>query len=295
MGQVAVVAERWARLWSTGGPDRAVVDVYAPRARSEDLADPSVRVEGRAARLEVEQRFYRRVPDRAVEVLRLLEVDGRQAVLECLVTGTSSADPCRMAAPALLWWQLDAEGRVTHERAWFRWRDRRPDDGKAAGTLAHPLPPGPPRPEGEADDEARSQLWYRAFATHLCETWTWDPALADRSLYADSCVVESATRPGLALRSLAALEAADAALAERLPRPDRLMAPLEVLGESSALAVRVSLEGRVEGRGPLRRAYGALVLTLDGSDRVLSSRSYLDWGRAAVVDEEPLEGGALSG
>jgi hypothetical protein len=135
----------------------------------------------------------------------------------------------------------------------------------------------------EAADELRSQSWYRAFATHLAETWSWDPVLADRSLYDDACVVESALAPGQALRGLEALEAADAALAQRLPRPDRRLTVLDVLGEGRAVAVRARLEGREAGRGALRAAYGALVLTLDASDRVTSARSYLDWDGAGEV------------
>ncbi|MPY93378.1 MAG: hypothetical protein GEV08_10015 [Acidimicrobiia bacterium] len=266
-------------------PPRAVEEVYAPDAVHEDLADPAARRQGHAERLEVERRLHTRLPDRAVEVLRLLELDGRQAVLECLVRGTSSTDPGRSATPALLWWWLDGEGRVCRELAWFRWRDRRPDDGKVAGTLAQPRPPGPPRPEAEAEDEVRSQSWYRAYAAHLVETWSWDPVLADRSLYDEACVVESATRPGRALRGLDALEAADTALASQLPSPHRQLQALDVLGEGRALAVRVALEGRDQGRGPLRRAYGALLLTLDGSDRVISNRSYLDWDGAVTVDD----------
>jgi hypothetical protein len=188
-----------------------------------------------------------------------------------------------MAVPALLWWWLDEQGRVTTELAWFRWRDRRPDDGAVAGTLSRPQPPGPPRPETEALDDLRSQSWYRAYANHLAETWSWDPVLADRSLYDDACVVESALRPGLALRGLDALEAADLALARRLPRPGRQLRALDVLGEGRTLAVRVSLQGREGGRGATRTAFGALVLTLDGSDRVISGRSYLDWDGAAAV------------
>ena len=270
-------------MWSEE-PLQVTADLYAPDVVVEDLADPSRQLHGRDERQELERRLFTRIPDHRVEVLRLLEVDGPRAVLECLVRGRASTDPCPMAVPALVWWELDGKGRIAREAVWFRWRDRRPDDGRAAGWLTSPLPPGPPIPAAEVRvEEPRSRSWYRAFATHLAETWSWDPVLADRAIYDDDCVIETARRPGAVLRGRAAIEAADAALAARLPRPDRRLSVQDVLGEGGALALRVALEGREEGRGPLLRAHGALVLSLDGSDRVVSARTYLDWSSAAPV------------
>jgi hypothetical protein len=281
---IAALAARWTEAFGRGPGEFA--DLYAADVAFGDLAGPDALRHGRDERVAADRALYTRLPDRAVEVLRLLELDGRQAVLECLVSGTSSSDPYRMAVPALLWWWVDGEGRVARELAWFRWQDRRPDSARPAGTLTSPQPPRPPLPEPEADDQPRSRSWYQAYATHLAETWSWDPVLADRSLYDDGCVVESATSPGRALHGLAALEAADAELAELLPRPHRRLVALDVLGEGRALAIRVALEGRAAGRGPLQRAHGALVLALDSSDRVASSRSYLDWAsaEAAITD-----------
>lgn len=281
MPPVAALAARWAEAVRRGPGELGAL--YAEHVACGDLARPDDLRHGRAERVAADRALYTRVPDRAVEVLRLLEHDGRRAVLECLVSGTSSSDPYRMATPALLWWWLDGDGLIARELAWFRWQDRRPDSARPAGTLTSPQPPRAPLPDAEAADEPRSQSWYQAYAAHLAETWSWDPVLADRSLYDDGCVVESATEPGRTLRGLAALEAADAQLAARLPRPDRRLQALDVVGEGRALAVRVSLEGRVGGRGPRQRAHGALVLALDGSDRVASCRSYLDWGTAAPV------------
>ncbi len=284
MAGTVALAQRFSDLWATG-PVAMVAELYSSDAISEDLTDPSSRVVGIEPRQEVEARLFTRIPNHTIEVLAILELDDR-AVLECLVRGSSSVDPCPMATPALLWWQLDAEGGIAREQAWLRWDARRPDDGLDDLWARSPRPQILTTAAPDADDEVRSQTFYRTLAEHLAGSWSWDPVLADQALYDEDCVIESALRPGAGLRGRAALEAADAALALRLPRPDRRMTVLDVIGQGRTLAMRISLEGREAGQGPQLRTHGALVLTLDGSDRVTSSRAYLDWDRAVPVADE---------
>jgi hypothetical protein len=296
------VAARWADLWST---DRAalVADVYDNDAVRVDLtrrlAGPTdaAGLHGREALLSDEERLYRLVPDHRVEPLRLLVDGATRCVVEGLVTGTSSGAITRMAAPALWWWELDGEGRIRREWRWFDWDRRRLDDGRVGGVVPDHQPPG---------TEMRSQGWYRTLADRLAETWSWDPELMVRSMFAEDCVVGPVDDPERRARGQEELEAVEAARAERLPRRRRRFDVLDVLGDGRAFAIRYSVApGRAGGSAPATtmsarpdtsaavtadgQAEGTpdeavMVATLDVADRITSARLY---GRGLAV--VPLE------
>lgn len=269
----ATLARRWAELWGVDPPAMAE-EVYAPDVVIDHAGHgPRSRVEGRAALLEAERVLLEWIPDHANRIVRVVQ-EGDRAVVECVLSGTSAGDPARQACPACVWWDLDGDGRVAHEVAYWEWPKRRPDDDTAAGTLVA----GPGR--------HRSASWYRERAARLAELWTADPLAMVDELYAEDCVMERLGEgPEGIVVGRAALAEAETALLDLLPRPQRRMDVLDVVAAGDVAAVAFTIEGAWGGRGGTRRGPGTLLLTFDGDDRIASDRVYWHWSLARPVPE----------
>lgn len=265
------LADRWTDLWASD-PGAMVRGVYAPDTVVELAGHgPAATVRGHDELLAAEAVLLERIPDHRNRVLRILvSGDGRQAVLESVVTGTSAGDDGAQAAPCCVWWWLDGDGRVAREVAYWEWPERRADEGAAAGTLV------------AGDGRQRAPERYRWIADRMAALWSTDPVRMVDEMYATTCVVEN-LRSGRAgtIWGADALRAAEATLLEVLPLPDRRLRVVDLLGDGDRLALAVTIEGRQRGTGPLRRSHGTVVLTLDGEDdRIVSDRIHWSWRRA---------------
>ena len=264
MHEGLALAQRWAELWNTD-PHRMVEEVYAAEVTLASAGSPNSRIRGRAALHEVEDGLLEMIPDHRMEILRAIQ-QGDVVVVELLIAGTPAGERVRCASPACVWWELDEDGLVLDEVAYFEWERRHPDIGTNAGEIR--------RGSGAPCNAAFAE----EFATRLAGSWSTDPLGTTKDLYAEDCVIESLyTEPGSALIGQKALEARERHLLDVLPLPHRKMTVRRAIAEGRILALQSTIEGRVDGMEPLLAWEGSLLLTLDASDRILSSRSYLDW------------------
>lgn len=240
MAQPPALVERWCRAWSADPVE--LLALYAADAVSWSLGPMGRRRLAPDDLLEHERRSVLQVPDRAVE--HRLTVDGEDDVVtEWLFTGRSAEDLVTMVSPGVTWWQLDADGRIALEVRVVDWSARVIGDDEQR----RPLPDG--------SDEHHSQGWYRDFVERLLEVVAFDPALARRSAYAEGSTAVTMAAGTDAEPSRHVLRRA--ACAGR----GRTVACLLDGGEEHA--------GQ-RGADP----WGVVLLTLDGSDRVISERRY---------------------
>jgi hypothetical protein len=264
MHEGATLAQRWAELWNTD-PHRMVEEVYAAQVTLASAGSPDSPIRGRAALHEVEDGLLELIPDHRMEILRVIQ-QGHVVVVELLIAGTPAGERVRCASPACVWWELDEDGLVLDEFAYFEWERRHPEVGTNAGEIR------------TGSGVPCSAAFAEEFAARLAGSWSTDPLGMTKDLYVEDCLVESLyTEPGSALIGQEALEARERHLVDVLPAPYRKMTVRRAIGEGRVLGLQSTLEGRVDGAEPLTAWEGSLLLTLDASDRILSSRSYLDW------------------
>jgi hypothetical protein len=257
-------ALRWAELWNTD-PHRMVEEIYAPQVTLASASSPSSLIRGRAALHEVEDGLLEMIPDHRMEILRAVQ-QKHVAVVELLIAGTHAGERVRCASPACVWWELDDDGLVLDEVAYFEWARRHPDMGTNGGEILDGRGP------------SCSPAFAQEFADRLAGLWSNDPLGMAECLFAEDCVVESLyAEPGSALVGQEALVARERDLLDVLPMPHRRMTVRRAIAEGRVLALQSTIEGRVRGKRPLMAWDCSMLLTLDVSDRICSSRSYLNW------------------
>lgn len=269
VGSGAAIAARWSELWATDYT-AMVRKIYTPDIIVEHAGHRTV--VGRDALLAAEVELEAAIGDHRTTIGRVLD-DPPTVVIEAVITGTSPRDVGPQACPACVWFALDGNGQVAHEVAFYEWSKRRPDDGSAGGSLM------------SGDGATRSAERYATVATRMAELWSSDPVRMVDELYADDTIVERLGEGTEAIMyGKVSLREAERELLTLLPVPDRRLTVEEVAGEADVVAIRFTIEGRWRGSGPLRRGPGAIVLTLDGDDRIVSDRIYWHWDRAVPVD-----------
>jgi len=242
------LATRWAELWATD-PVALAATCYAETASLSRAAHDTQPLTGRDRVADVAAQVARAVPDRTVELLRLIDA-GSTLVAEWRFLGRGVDDLVTMAAPGLTWWELDPDGRIQHELRVLDWAGRR-----IAEAVTTPL--GSP-----AGARARSRGWYRDFAERLLEIVGPYPELALASTYRSG-----AERVGVVPAPTDEDPTATGQDPTATGGPGALRL-VGVAGQGDALAVRFEAIG---GTGSLA---GVSVLTLDESDRVVAERWY---------------------
>ena len=260
MGDVRAVAIRFADLWAVD-EHRMVDEIYAPAIRMEGMAAPGRRVDGLDELHALEAELAKRVPEHRHELVRVL-VAGRAAFLETTVVSQAT----REYAQAAVWWDLDDTDRVVAEIGYFDWALRTTDSRRSRGTV----PPDDQRSRGPGE-------WYAAFVERLVAELRADPGATLERWCAADCAADVIGRGAFA--GVAAVRAAAVGAVASLP--GATVEVLRVLAEGGVVAVLVRL------RSGYRSTRGTVVLTLDGDDRVVGARLYLDWSKAqADVDAE---------
>lgn len=239
-----LLAETWATAWATD-PAQLAAGCYTADAAltvtdgllaAGDATHRVAQVAGREAIAAEAGRVATAVPDRRVELLRLIDAE-TVVVAEWLFVGRGVEDVVAMGAPGLTWWELGADGRIARELRLVDWRARRIVDDEVRA--APPAPHGPGRSHG----------WFRDLAERLLEVAIPYPELAAASAYRDNArrvaVVAAATEaaPAVVLRGVA--------------------------GDRSVVALRLSTAVAAASD-----ADAVVVLELDDSDRIVSERDY---------------------
>lgn len=256
MADTSALVDRWAAAWATDPAE--LLACYADGATSWSLGPAGcVALDGDGL-VAQERAGLTRVPDRAATP-RSVVAGGDVVGVEWLVTGRSAEDLVPMVAPAATWWRLDGAGRIAEELRVVDWSARVILDDEQR----RPLPP--------VEGEHHSQGWYRDFVDRLLEVVAFDPTLARRSAYADGAEDRTmcagpppgpgAARAATAVACSVACVGAGATIAVRVERTDEVDAG----GAAGA-------PGDEPGAAPA----GIVLLTLDGSDRVISERRYGD-------------------
>jgi SnoaL-like protein len=259
---VRAVAIRFADLWAVD-PHQMVDEIYAEDIEMENMANPARVVLGSAQLHAVEDRLAEMIPEHRHELIRVI-VGEAMACLETTVVAPTTHE----YAPACVWWWLDETGKVAAETGWFDWADRSADPMRSHGTVP---------PSRRAGAAARDPSWYTTVAEDYVHTWSHDPVGSALEMFAPGCTFGHVGRNES--RGIDALERARRQFLEELPMPGRLMELHRVVGEGPALAMLITIGDAT------RFTRGAVVLTFDSDDLIVSERTYCDWSKAVPRGE----------